>query len=521
MPGAHLPPLAQALLEPRIYPHRPARVALVQTHISYVFLAGDQVYKVKKPVRFAFLDFSTLERRRHFCHEEVRLNRRLAGDVYRGVVALRATADGYALADEACPDAVEYAVHMHRLPAERMLPVLLANHSATPAMIDAAAERLVEFHAAAECGGSVRAGGDPAVITRLMNDDFGECASFHGRTIDAADDAAIQAYCHAFVRRHEALLRHRQAEDRIRDGHGDLHTEHLCFTDGGLVIFDCVEFNPAFRHRDVAAEIAFLSMDLTCCGRADLASRLVARYAERTGDRELPHLVPFYACHRAYIRGKVESLKSVEPEVAQSDREAAAQSAVRHFALALRYTWSGVRALVVVGGLSGSGKSTVAAALAARTGFAHLNSDVLRKRLAGVAATDRPGASLYTPEQNARTYRALYDGAAAALAEGHGVIVDATFQRHVDRDRARAVADAAGVPLLFVECRCDEDELRRRLAARTAHGDNPSDADWDVYLRQRARYEPYLAADADHLAVDTTRADVVQTVESRLRAVTR
>jgi predicted kinase len=179
-----------------------------------------------------------------------------------------------------------------------------------------------------------------------------------------------------------------------------------------------------------------------------------------------------------------------------------------------------MRALVVVGGLSGSGKSTVAAALAARTGFVHLNSDVLRKRLAGVAPTERPGAALYTPELNARTYRALYDGAATALADGHGAIIDATFQRHLDRNRARAIAATASVPVLFVECRCDEDELRRRLATRTACGDNPSDADWDVYVRQRGRYEPYDTGDPDHLAVDTTRADVIQTVESRLRAVT-
>ena len=179
----------------------------------------------------------------------------------------------------------------------------------------------------------------------------------------------------------------------------------LCFTDDGLAIFDCIEFNPAFRHRDVAAEIAFLAMDFDYHGRADLSAALVERYAALAGDADLPRLVPFYACQRAYIRGKVDSLKSSEPEVADADRAAAADSARRHFALAPRYTWSDARAMVVVVGLSGSGKSTLAASLAERTGFVHLNSDATRKRLAGLPPTARPGSPLYTPARSAAHVR--------------------------------------------------------------------------------------------------------------------
>lgn len=515
-----LPPCVEAMLQPGFYPHRPARVELVQTHISYVFLAGDDVYKLKKPVRFAFLDFSTLERRRYFCHEEVRLNRRLAGDTYRGVVAVCPRDGGFALAPEESAGAIEYAVHMRRLPADRMLTSLLDRNAVTTDLIDAIAARLAAFHAVADCGPEVARGGDPAVIATLLEDDFHEVDAFHGDTISAADDEAIRRFCRDFLRRHDALLRRRRAEGRIRDGHGDLHAEHICCTDG-LVIYDCIEFNPSFRHRDVAADMAFLAMDLVYHGRADLADRLVARYAELTRDAELSTVAPFYACQRAYIRGKVDILKSVEAEVGAEARADARQSAVAHFALAYRYTWAYTPRLVVVVGLSGTGKSTVAAALQARTGFIHVNSDTTRKRLAGVPLTARPGAELYTPERSARTYAAMYAAAAEALAAGRGVIIDATFQRRTDRDAARAVARRAGVPILFVESTCPEDEVRRRLAERARRGDDASDADWEIYQQQRMRYEAFANDETrERVVTDTSasRAILLAGIEERLRA---
>lgn len=514
-----LPALIEAMRAPGFYPEPPAAVTLLQTHISFVFLAGERVYKLKKPVRFAFLDFSTLERRRHFCGEEVRLNRRLAAEVYVGVRAIVARDGGFALAAEDAGGAVEYAVEMRRLPAQRVLARLVDAGAATAALIDRVAERIADFHAGAETSAAVTAAGDPTALARLMDADFAEVAALRGDTISAADDAAIQAWCHAQLRRHDALLRRRQREGRVRDGHGDLHAEHIyCLDDGRLPIVDCIEFNPAFRQRDVAGDLAFLVMDLEYRGHPELAARLVAAYTARGGDAELPALVPFFACHRAYIRGKVDSLKSREPEVDAADRAAARDSAGRHFALARRYTWSDVRALLVVGGLSGSGKSTVAAALAERTGFVHVNSDRVRKQLAGLAPTGRGGPELYAPERSAATYQAMYDAAAAALATGRGVILDATFQRRAHRDQARAVAAQAGVPALFVECRAGDALIRRRLAERAARDDDPSDADWEVYRRQRDVYEP-PAGDEPHLGVDTARpmSSLLAEIESALQ----
>ena len=525
------------MLAPDFYAAPPDSVDLVQTHISYVLLAGDAVYKLKKPVRFVFLDFSTLERRRHFCHEEVRLNRRLAGDVYREVLAIVPRGGGFALAPADADGAVEYAVHMRRLPAERVLSHLLDAGAVDDALVDRIATRVAAFHAGADTNAEIARGGDPATIARLMDEDFAEVVALHGDTISAADDAAIQHWCHARLRALDARLRRRQAAGRIRDGHGDLHAEHIYALrtdtearaagaeagapgiDDALVIVDCIEFNPAFRHRDVAADIAFLAMDLEYHGRPDLAARLIATYGARSADPDLPELVPFYACQRAYIRGKVESLKSREAEVEPADAAAARASAIRHFALALRYTWSDARVLVVVCGLSGSGKSTVAAALAERTGFTHLNSDRTRKALAGLRPTDRGGDELYTAERSAATYDALHAAARDAFAAGRGVILDGTFQRRAHRDRARTIADAAGAPVLFVECRTAEAEIRRRLAARAARDDDPSDADWEVYRRQRRNYEP-VAADEPHVSVDSTRplVEVLAEIETALRA---
>ena len=501
-----------ALSEPGFYGCGVARVDVVQTHISWVFLAGDDVYKVKKPVRFPFLDFSDLARRRYFCHEEVRLNRRLAPDVYRGVVGIKPEGETLVLCAEDDTAACEVAVHMRRLPHNRLLPALLATGEADAAVIETIVARLVRFHCDADSGPEVRAAGEPERLLEQMGDDFDEMRRFRGRTIDAVDDDRIRAFCLEGVAARTELLRARIAAGRVRDGHGDLHAEHICLrddADGGLAIFDCIEFNPAFRRRDVAAEIAFLAMDLQFRGHPALGRRLVELYAVMAQDADLPDLIPLFACHRAYIRGKVDSLKSEEPEVAAPDRKAAHESAVRHFALAARYAWSDTPGLIVVHGLSGTGKSTLARSLAERTGFAHHSSDRIRKQIAGLEPTARVGPEredwLYSGEMSARTYDAMYGQGEEDLRAGKGVILDATFQRRVERDRARLSAVRTGRPVLFVECTAPEEVVLRRLRARTAAGDDPSDADERVFRAQQRNYETHAAdEEADCVRVDTS-----------------
>ena len=510
-------PLVAAMLEPAFYPHHPETVHLVQTHISYVFLAGDEVYKVKKPVRFTFLDFSTLEKRRHFCHEEVRLNRRLAANAYRGVVSICRAEDGFRLGTAEAVDAIEYAVQIRRLASDRLMVNLLATNQMTEALVDQVVDRLVSFHRSAQCGPEVTANGDPANIARILEDNFTGVRPFRGATIAAHDDDEIQRFSRRFLAREDSFLRRRQSEDRIREAHGDLHAEHICF-ERPLVIFDCIEFNQQFRFIDVASEIAFLAMDLEQRGRRDLAAHLIARYAELAGDGDLPRLVPFYECYRAYVRGKVASLKSTETEVSSEERAAAREQARRYFLQSYRYTWTYSPALVVVAGLSGSGKSTVAVALHERTGFVHLSSDIIRKELAGLAPTARVGdEDLYSVAHSSRTYAELFSRARQTLASGRGVILDATFQLREGRQTARQIAESARTPFLLVECTCPEEVIRQRLATRTQRGDDPSDADWEIYLVQQQRCEPFAE---ERLTIDTSQPtdQLLAAIEKALRA---
>jgi aminoglycoside phosphotransferase family enzyme/predicted kinase len=514
----------EAMRRPGFFPHCRGAADLVQTHISYVFLAGEHVYKIKKPLRFSFLDFSTLRLRRHYCAEEVRLNRRLAPHMYRGVVSV-CPADGtYRLAAEDDPQAIEYAVHMNRIPDDRILTALLDTGRVSDEMIDALADRLAAFHAAAAHSPAITANGDPERIGNLLEENFSAVRPFRDRIISAFDDDAIRSFSGNFLSAQKALFRRRQRQHRIRDCHGDLHSEHICFTDP-LVIFDCIEFNERFRHCDVASEIAFLAMDLDYHERPDLAERFASHYCEVTGDAEVLRLLAFYKCYRAYVRGKVDSLKSAEEDVDPGDRKTAFRSAERHFALAYRYTWADDPRLVVIGGLSGTGKSTLASALSTRTGFERINSDVVRKELAGLSPNHRPSEAevswLYGAAQSERTYGALYERASKALATGRGVILDATFQRRADREIARSLASGQGVAHLIVECRASEEEVRTRLRQRERRGDDPSDADWNIHLRQREAYEPLADAETrDSLRLDTSapREDLCRRIERALRA---
>jgi aminoglycoside phosphotransferase family enzyme/predicted kinase len=513
--------VARALQDPGFYPHGPERVEHVQTHISHVFLAGPYVYKLKKAVRFSFLDFSTFELRHHFCEEEVRLNRRLSPAVYLGVVPIAREADGR-LRLGATGEAVDHVVWMRRLPADRILANLIARGAASIDMMDALAGRLAAFHCSASAGPEISVHADPERLRSRWESVLAGAAPFAGVLLAPEDHEILADFGPAFIRAHETLLRARQCAGRIREGHGDLHAEHVCFVDArveaageqphlepGIYVFDCIEFSQPLRCNDVAYEIAFLAMDLESLERPDLARRLVAAYVAAASDPDVPLLLPLYACQLASVRGMVEGLKSGEAEVEPADREAAATRARRHFALALRYAWTADGpAVIACAGLSGTGKTTLAAELARSTGFTLLGTDVLRKQRAGLApetAARTPyGGGLYTGEARAATYEALVAEVERALEAGQGVIADATFIRRADRDRLARAARRQRRPWVFVACRADERVIRTRLGART-EGRSVSDARWDTYLEQRERCEPF-GADEPYLVVDTGHA---------------
>ncbi|MGD0291581.1 MAG: AAA family ATPase [Candidatus Binataceae bacterium] len=503
--------LIEAMMEPDFYPDRPSRIEVKQTHMSYVFLAGEYVYKVKKPVRFNFADCSTLAMRYELCREEVRLNRRLAPEVYLGVIPIVRVGPRFLLGHESRrydPKAQEYAVKMRRLPEDRMLDRLVRTGEPNTALIDELAKRLANFHRGASTAAGWRYGSATAVRRSVLGN-LDECERFLGYTLTDRKFAAIDDYLKGFIVAHRELLNDRVRQGHVRDGHGDLRCEHICMTNG-IQIFDCLEFSERLRCADVASDIAFLAMDLDSLGSSRLADEMVSAYAEETADEKFPTLINFYKCHRACVRGKVESLKSLENEVPSAEREQARDCARAHFTLAFAYASRGKPALVVVCGLSGTGKSTVSRMLQYRTGFEMLVSDRLRKRLAGVAETfdgDAPyGAGIYSAAFDRLTYDTLLARADGHLLEGRGVIIDATFKRPEDRRAALATGFQIGVPVLFVECRADHGEVLRRLRERTSKGAGPSDATEEVYLRQREEFVPIREVSArQHLVVDTTK----------------
>lgn len=513
------------MTEKEFYPHRPAQVELRQTHISYVFLAGKYVYKVKKPVRFAFLDYSNLHKRLYFCLEEVRLNRRLAPKIYLGVVPIYQGEKGFLLADESPqvdPSTVrEYAVKMLRLPERQILNRLVKERQVGKEEISSISKELVSFHlSAATEKASIY--GAPNAIRRLATENFKETECFVGKTISQKMFHKIQEYSLDFLNVHAELFKSRIQDGKVREGHGDLRAEHICLTDE-IAIFDCVEFAEGFRYCDVASEVAFLAMDLDFLNVPDLSEHLAAEYAEMGHDEALSLLLPYYKCYRAYVRGKVESLKSQEQEVPEDERKGASGRSQRYFSLAYRYVHGAPRAaMLIVCGMAGTGKSTVALMLADLTGFQLLNSDVIRKRLAHGSTTEpvvrgyRRG--IYSDSFTRLTYQTLLAEAERSLKAGRGVIVDATFKDGENRRLFLTQAANMGIPVFFIECRAREQEIFRRLQQREKESGQVSDADWQVYLRQRSEFTSLTEIpDRIHLIVDTEsdgRDSIEKLVES-------
>ena len=330
-----LPRIVTALLESETYPHRPPKVELVQTQMSFVFLAGNLVYKVKKAVDLGYLDYATLEKRRFLCHQELELNRRLCPAAYLAVVTIVDDRGVIRVGVEG--RVIEYAVKMKRLPQERMMDALLPRSQVALEMVTRVAQKLVSFHQRAETNQSIAAFGRLASIRQNCDENFTQTQKYIGTSITDRQYQRIKDYSEGFIDDNPSLFGRRMREGRIRDCHGDLHAAHVCFT-GDICIYDCIEFNDRFRYSDTASEIAFLAMDLDRYERADLSRHLVDTYVKSSHDEELPELLNFYKCYRAYVRGKVESFKLDDPYIAGEGKAEVLDIARRYFRLAELYT---------------------------------------------------------------------------------------------------------------------------------------------------------------------------------------
>ncbi len=492
--------LIDALRDPSVFRERPDRVEIVQTHLSVVCLAGELAYKLKKPIRLPFADFSTVGKRRHFCEEEVRLNRRLCPAVYLGVVTLNRDDRGN-LAFEGEGEIVDHAVKMRRLPAGRMLDVLLGEGAVSVDDIDVIAERMAAFHATSDRGSRTMALGAPEKLRAFALANFEETrdAAAPGRIFAPDLHASLARRTEADFKRILPQLRERAATGHVVDGHGDLHARNICLTDP-LAIYDCIEFEPAMRCGDVAVDHAFLAMDLRFRNHAGLAEAYLSSVVKRSNDAAMRELMPAMMRYRAVVRAKVSAIAADEPELRAEERSSSKDVAQRYLRLAaaLAVEEDGPWWLMCCG-LPATGKSRLAAALRMASGGAWglLASDRIRKELAGVNPEESLPEQFYTAEFSERTYAEVRRRAAAHNAPL--VVLDANFRSHEERALTIGAARQRGAKAVILHVHADENVVISRLRERAADPSAESDADERVFRKLQASFEPPRVGEAEGL----------------------
>jgi uncharacterized protein len=497
----------KSLLKPSAFPERTGSVHLKQTHVSLLFITDNFVYKIKKPVDFGFLNFTTLDRRRFYCNEELLLNRRLCPDIYLDVVEVRASPHGAAIDGEGT--VIDYAVKMKRLPEERMLDRLLREGNVSPDDIVKIARTIADFHLGAERNSDIASFGSMEIISRNWLENFQQLSERAGLPVGNRNLSALSSWGINFLASNGTLFDERVSKGYIRDCDGDIHTENICLTDS-VCIFDCIEFNSRFRYSDTAADIAFLLMDLDFEGRSDCSALLLSEYMDATKDETIQGVLDFYRVYRAVVRGKVESFRMLDPELPETDRQSAGDRARRYFRLANGYALRHKLPLTlfITSGLMGSGKSTIAEALSVELGIERLSSDQVRKELAGIPphtrSKDDYGGGIYSAEFTKTTYDALLTRAAGILAAGRSVIIDASFGKRADRDRCRTLAANYAADFLILSTSLRERDLKKRLDSRAESPHSVSDGRWELLVLQKEDFEPVGSEEMPYILLDTS-----------------
>lgn len=495
--------LIAGLSDPAAYPNGARNIEIRQTHISVVFLVDVFVYKVKKPVDYGFLDFGTLEKRRFYCAEEVRLNRRLAPNVYLGVVPIARCDDKLCIESDGEP--MEWAVKMRRLPDDATLQYRLQHEDVSCEIMRELGRRIASFHAGAERGPHVDKFGKFDVAAGNARENFEQSSQQVGSTVSQTVFARIETLTEEALANHRLMIQARAERGVTRDTHGDLRLGHVyVFPDrsppDNLIVIDCIEFAERFRFADPISDAAFLIMGLHLQGQRGLAREFLDAYIQTSGDEEGRMLVPFYTAYRAVVRGKVEGLKLSRPEMSDTDRSTAMLKSRASWLLALDELESPQRrpCLLLVIGLPGTGKSTLARELATQAKFEVIRTDVVRKGLwlersacdhtSTVSQGHTAPEEMYSAEWNQRTYDECLQRAEQMLFDGKRVIVDANFRVDADRVRFLDAAQRMGVRGLVLTCEAGAEVVRERLSKR--RGD-ASDADWSVYLKAVASWESF------------------------------
>lgn len=504
MTQTNLPPVIQQMLQPEFYPHPVNQpVQLLQTHVSFVLLAGDYAYKVKKTVNFGFLDFSTLEKRQHFCQSELRMNRRSAPDIYLEVLPITQTGEKYQLGGSGSP--VEYALKMLQFPQDALLINRFEAGKLDQTQMQELGQVVAEFHSQTITNNYILKFGEVAQIRQAFDENYSQTEKYIGGPQTQEQFDQTKAYTDNFFAEEASLFQERIDRGKVRECHGDLHLRNIALIDGKIVLFDCIEFNEAFRFVDTIYDVAFAVMDIEARGRKDLANAFLNTYIEQTGDWLGLQLLPLYLSRQAYVRAKVTSFLLDDPGVPAEEKAKAEKAAADYYKLAWEYTQPGEGKLFVMSGVSGSGKSTTARILAQKIGAIQLRSDAVRKHLAGIGLNERGGNEIYTPEMSQKTYGRLLELGIMLAKRGFPVILDAKYDRQQLRASAIAAAKEHGFPLTILHCTAPEAVLRQWLNQRSG---DISDATADLLASQLAAAEPFTEAEQPYVKVIDTTQDV-------------
>ncbi|CAA9890274.1 conserved hypothetical protein [Candidatus Methylobacter favarea] len=507
--------LIKALSETIAYAHEVASVRMVETHISWVLLTGEYAYKIKKPVNFGFLDFSSLEKRRFFCHEELRLNRRLAANLYLEVAPITGSPDHPKM--DGAGEAIEYAVKMVQFPSGHLLSEYAERGTLGKNEIDQMAAIIADFHETIEKAATDSPYGNSKDIRHWFDENFDLIGPLlehgsHKRQLDA-----IRLWGNDEWRNKKALMQQRKQQGKVRECHGDLHLSNMTVINGQITPFDCIEFNPLLRWIDVISEVAFVIVDLLYFGHEPHAWRFLNHYLQHTGDYAGLALLRYYLVYRALVRGKVALLHMAQ----HRNNAAVCKKALDEYSLfanlAERFTRESRAVLIITHGYSGSGKSAFASQLAEKTGALQIRSDIERKRLFGYRAQEATGSGidsgLYTPEAGLQTYQRLAGLAKAVIEAGFTAIIDAAFLKLEQRALFRKLASDCGAPFFIIDFQASDEELLRRIKQRQQQQNDASEATSEVIRRQQQSGQPLSEEEHDYIiTIDTESSNALKTL---------
>jgi len=498
--------MIKALSEASAYQQEISAVSIVETHISWVLLTGKYAYKIKKPVNFGFLDFSTLEKRRFFCYEEVRLNRRLAPELYLDVVPITETPDQPKMGGTG--EAIEYAVKMIQFPTGYTLSERAERGQLGSNEIDQITAIIADFHETVDRADDASLYGSSECIEHWFVENFDHIGPLLVDDNHKQQLQAIQTWGNLEWSNKAGLMRLRKQQGYVRECHGDLHLSNMTLINGKVTLFDCIEFNPKLRWIDVISEVAFLVIDLLHFGYDNYAYRLLNHYLQHTGDYQGMVLLRYYLVYRALVCAKVSLLRHAQQRNDAAVSDLACLKYVAFANLAERFTKVGRVALIITHGYSGSGKSTIAGQLAEKIGALQIRSDIERKRLFGYRAQEHTDSGLdsglYTQEASQKTYLHLAECAKVVIESGFSAIIDAAFLKARQRDLFRQLADAGGVQFLIVDFQASDEELSRRIRQRQ---NDVSEATIDVLQHQRQSAEPMSSEEQNFVITINTESD--------------